>query len=203
MRTLACYHRDNTTPTSSLSTTSMSTIRPPLLSEIASGLGISSKGVIHRYIQALIEEGLIHVESGRHRGIQLNGTSAKPSSLPLLGRIAAGHPIEAIPGEDEINLLDYFIGPNRFVLKVTGDSMIEAGILDGDMVVIEQTSQAEEGEIVVALIDREEATLKRLQYDSDGSITLLPSNTAMAPMHYAAERVAIQGRLVGQMRRYR
>lgn len=177
--------------------------KAPLLSEIASGLGISSKGVIHRYIQVLTEEGLIHVESGRHRGIQLNSTSTKPSSLPLLGRIAAGHPIEAIPGEDEINLLDYFIGPNRFVLKVTGDSMIEAGILDGDMVVIEQTSQAEEGEIVVALIDREEATLKRLQHNSDGSITLLPANTAMTPMHYAAERVAIQGRLVGQMRRYR
>jgi repressor LexA len=177
--------------------------KAPLLSEIASGLGISSKGVIHRYLQALANEGLIQVENGRHRGITLAGAPATSSTLPLLGRIAAGRPIEAISGEEEINLADFFIGPNRFVLKVSGNSMEEAGILDGDMVVVERCEQASDGDIVVALIDREEATLKRLQRNNDGTITLLPANATMAPLHYSAERVAIQGRLVGQMRRYR
>lgn len=178
--------------------------KAPLLSEIASGLGISSKGVIHRYIQALVNEGLIQVENGRHRGITLaEPHAAAASTLPLLGRIAAGRPIEAICGEEEVNLADFFIGPNRFVLKVSGNSMEEAGILNGDMVVVERCEQASEGDIVVALIDREEATLKYLQRNKDGTITLLPANATMAPLHYSAERVAIQGRLVGQMRRYR
>jgi repressor LexA len=120
-----------------------------------------------------------------------------------LGRIAAGHPIEAISGEEEINLADFFIGSNRFVLKVSGDSMIEAGILDGDMVIVERCEQPDNGDIVVALIDREEATLKRLQRNGDGTITLHPANASMAPLRYNTGRVAIQGRLVGQMRRYR
>jgi repressor LexA len=81
--------------------------------------------------------------------------------------------------------------------------MIEAGILNGDMVIVERCEQPDNGDIVVALIDREEATLKRLQRNGDGTITLHPANARMAPLRYNAERVAIQGRLVGQMRRYR
>ncbi len=176
--------------------------RAPLLQEIAAGLGIHSKGVIHRYVQALEDEGLIALQPGRHRGIQLCDTEAQ-NTLPLLGRIAAGQPIEAIAGQDEINLADFFLGDNRFVLQVRGDSMIEAGILDGDMVVVERCERANDGDIIVALIDCEEATLKRLQHEHDGSITLKPANSTMSPMHYAATRVTIQGRLVGQMRRYR
>lgn len=175
--------------------------RAPLLQEIAAGLGISSRGVVHRYVQALEEAGVIELLPGRHRGIRLRDAETE-NTLPLLGRIAAGRPIEAIAGQDEINLADFFLGDNRFVLQVRGDSMIEAGILDGDMVVVERCEQAADGDIVVALIDREEATLKRLQKNSDGSITLHPANSAMKPMRYSAERVTIQGRLVGQMRRY-
>jgi repressor LexA len=175
--------------------------RAPLLQEIAAGLGIASRGVVHRYVQALVEEGLIELQPGRHRGIRLLEREAQ-NCLPLLGRIAAGHPIEAIAGQDEINLAEFFLGEERFVLQVRGDSMVEAGILDGDMVVVERCTQPAEGDIVVALIDGEEATLKRLRRNGDGSITLLPANSAMQPMRYSAERVAIQGRLVGQMRRY-
>ena len=124
-------------------------------------------------------------------------------SLPLLGRIAAGQPIEAIPGEEEINLSEFFVNHNRFVLRVAGDSMIEDGILDGDMVVVEKRDTADNGEIVVALIDGAEATLKRLHKNRDGTVTLRPANSRMPPMRYSAVRVRIQGVVVGQFRSYR
>jgi len=176
--------------------------RAPLLSEIAVALGISSKGVAHRYVQALADAGMICLLPGRHRGIELAGNNDRPV-LPLLGRIAAGQPIEAIPGRDEINLAEFFMGPDRFVLKVQGDSMIEAGILNGDMVIVERCDRADDGNIVVALIDDSEATLKRLRNNRDGSVTLIPENSALPPMIYPAERVRIQGIVVGQMRNYR
>ncbi len=178
----------------------------PKLREIAEHLGITSRGTVHRYLGALVEAGLIVVEADRARGIELveeAGGGFRKFTLPLVGRIAAGHPIEAIPDQDEIDLSEFFIRPNRFVLKVTGDSMIEDGILDGDMVVVEQSSTARDGEIVVALIDNEEATLKHLQRNKDGSITLVPANRNLSPMRYAQERVQIQGIVVGQFRAYR
>jgi repressor LexA len=174
----------------------------PLLDEIARGLGIRSRGVVHRYVQALAEEGVIALLPGRHRGLRLTDEALSQPSLPLLGKIAAGRPIEAIQGEEEVNLAEFFMGPNRFLLKVQGESMIEAGILDGDMVVVERCQQAADGDIVVALIDGEEATLKRLQNNRDGSVTLHPANSALAPLRYPAGRVGIQGRLVGQLRSY-
>ncbi|MFO7594175.1 MAG: transcriptional repressor LexA [Pseudomonadota bacterium] len=176
--------------------------RAPLLSEIAEGLGIRSKGVVHRYVQALADEGLITLQPGRHRGITLTDEEAAQPTLPLLGRIAAGRPIEAIPGRDEVNLAEFFMGAGRFLLKVQGDSMIEAGILDGDMVVIERCDRADDGEVVVALIDGEEATLKRLENNRDGTVTLHPANSTLLPLCYAAERIAIQGRVIGQLRSY-
>jgi repressor LexA len=129
--------------------------------------------------------------------------ATRPLTLPLLGRIAAGRPIEAIPGEDEIDLSEFFVNRDRFVLRVQGDSMIEDGILDGDMVIVEKRETAENGEIVVALIDGIEATLKRLQKNRDGSVTLRPANSQMPPMRYPAARVRIQGIVVGQFRSYR
>lgn len=180
----------------------------PLLSEIALGIGIRSKGVIHRYLKSLVSEGLLTIESSKHRGISLTSKTLTASSppryqLPLLGRIAAGQPIEAIPNHDEIDLGEFFIGENRFVLKVQGDSMIDAGILDGDMVVIEKTPHANDEDIVVALIDNDTATLKTFRNNHDGSITLSPANANMNPMIYSADRVVIQGIVVGQLRSYR
>ncbi len=178
---------------------------PPKLREIAEHLGIASRGTVHRYLRDLESEGLIEIESDQARGIRLRGRkgAVRALSLPLLGRIAAGQPIEAIPGEDEIDLSEFFVAPNRFVLRVTGDSMIEDGILDGDMVIVEKRDVADNGEIVVALIDGMEATLKRLQKNRDGSVTLRPANARLAPMRYAAARVRIQGVVVGQFRSYR
>lgn len=179
----------------------------PLLTEIAEGIGIQSKGTVHRYVASLAAAGLIEIVAGRHRGIRLcsqdQDDAQQGMSLPLVGRIAAGRPIEAIPGDEHINLADFFMGPNRFVLRVQGDSMVEAGILDGDMVIVEKRDWADNGTVVVALIDRQEATLKRIKHNPDGTITLFPANQNLTPITYPVERVSVQGVVVGQMRSYR
>jgi len=177
---------------------------PPSYAEIALGIGISSKGVAHRYVQALIDKGYLSNEPGRHHSLQINDAAQNNESfsIPLLGKIAAGQPIEAIPDEDEINLADFFMGPGRFALKVQGSSMIEAGILDGDIAIIKQQNVARSGDIIVALIDNNEATLKSFQKTKDGNVKLTPANKDMSAMIYTADRVQIQGILVGSMRRY-
>jgi len=176
----------------------------PKLQQIADGIGITSRGVAHRYVQALVDAGFIAVDNGQHRGIRLLKSSPhRPgSTIPLLGKIAAGRPIEAIAGDDEIDLSDFF-GKHNFAIRVQGDSMIDAGILDGDMVVIEFRETAENGDIVVALIDESETTLKRFKRSDKGKyIKLIPANSEMEPMVYEADRVRIQGVLVGQLRKY-
>lgn len=186
----------------------------PKLVEIAAELGIRSRGTVHRYLNSLVTQGLVEVTANKSRGIRLktnsgsdqavtaNHESRHTSLLPLAGVIAAGKPIEAIPDTDHIDLSEFFISDNRFVLRVQGDSMIEAGILDGDMVVIEQCQVAANNTIVVALIDQQEATLKRIKNNNDKSITLIPENASMKPVRYPADRVSIQGRVVGQFRAY-
>ena len=176
----------------------------PKLQEIADGIGITSRGVAHRYVQALVDTGYIAVDNGQHRGIRLlkSNPHRSESTIPLLGKIAAGRPIEAIAGDDEIDLKDFF-GKHNFAIRVQCDSMIDAGILDGDMVVIEFKETAENGDIVVALIDESETTLKRFKRSDKGKyIKLIPANSEMEPMVYEADRVRIQGVLVGQLRRY-
>ena len=176
----------------------------PKLQEIADGIGISSRGVAHRYVQALTDAGYLAVDNGQHRGIRLlqGNPHRSDSTQPLLGKIAAGKPIEAIAGEDELDLSEFF-GRSNFAIRVQGDSMIDAGILDGDMVVIEFKENAENGDIVVALIDESETTLKRFKRSDKGKyIKLIPANSEMEPMVYEADRIRIQGVLVGQLRKY-
>ena len=176
----------------------------PKLQEIAEGIGIRSRGVAHRYVQALADAGFIELDGGKHRGIKLlkSNPFRSESVLPLLGKIAAGKPIEAIPGEDQIDLQDFF-GHNNFAVRVQGDSMIEAGIMDGDTVIIEFRETADDGDIVVALIDEAETTLKRFKRSHRGRyIKLIPANKDMEEMVYEASRVRIQGVLIGQLRKY-
>ncbi|MEL0586570.1 MAG: transcriptional repressor LexA [Candidatus Thiodiazotropha sp. (ex. Lucinoma kazani)] len=176
----------------------------PSLIEIAEGIGITSKGTAHRHVQALAEAGRIRLITGRKRGIELiDAQEASKLSLPLLGAIAAGQPIEAITGQDRLDLTDYLLGPDRYALQVKGDSMIGIGILDGDLVIIERCDTADDNAIVVALIDDEEATLKRLRRLKSGRIKLIAENPDIPPMIYAAKRVRIQGVLVCQLRQYR
>ena len=125
-----------------------------------------------------------------------------PNRVPLLGRIAAGLPIEAIEDQDHLDLAGLFAGPDRYALRVSGDSMIEAGILDGDTVIVRKQDVANVGDIVVALIDGHEATLKRLGPSVGGTVELVPANASLEPMRYPASRVRVQGVLVGQLRRY-
>ncbi|MFK8082416.1 MAG: LexA family protein [Granulosicoccus sp.] len=122
--------------------------------------------------------------------------------IPLLGRIAAGQPIEAIEDTNYLDLAAFFIGPDRYALRVSGESMIDVGILDGDTVILRKQSTARAGDIVVALIDSQEATLKRLGNVKDGMVELIPENSTMKTMHYAVDRVSFQGVLVGQLRSY-
>ena len=178
----------------------------PTLNEIAQGIGIKSKGVVHRYIKTLESLNMISISSHRKRGICLNLEAYENQSvapiIPLLGRIAAGQPIEAIEGREEINLADFIMNPDRFALQVSGDSMIEAGILDGDTVIIKHQNTAETGDIIVALIDGLEATLKRLKKLPGGMVLLIPENKLMEGIIYEAKRIQIQGVVVGQLRSY-
>ena len=176
---------------------------PPTLDELCAALGMSSKGSLHKQIQALIEAGLVEPMNNKRRGVRLtHSQEITDSELPMLGYIAAGRPIEAINHQESIQVPDA-LRTNKpcYVLSVKGDSMIEEGILDGDFIVIEQRSTARNGEIVVALVDGSEATLKRIE-QKPGTVTLHPANSSMSPMTFSPDQVEIQGILVGQMRRY-
>jgi repressor LexA len=166
-------------------------------------LGLRSRGSLHKHVQALIAAGLVEPLNGLRRGIRLAAPASSADTLPLLGRIAAGRPIEALPQAQTIQIPPCLrTAKPCFVLQVTGDSLCEAGILDGDYVVIESRDTAPNGAIVVALIRGAEVTLKRIVQEP-GRVTLCPANAALAPIAYAPEEVTIQGVLVGQMRAYR
>ncbi len=177
---------------------------PPTLDELCQALGLRSKGSLHKQIQALIEAGLVEPMNNQRRGIRLVETEVEENDdeLPMLGYIAAGRPIEAVEQQERIPVPP-FLRSDRpcYVLQVRGDSMIDEGILDGDHIVVEQRDHARNGDIVVALIDGEEATLKRIE-QRPGEVVLHPANPTMEPMRFAPDRVRIQGVLVGQMRRY-
>jgi len=126
----------------------------------------------------------------------------KVQELPLVGRIAAGRPLEAIEERETLSLGDFARGGNSYVLQVKGNSMIEDHIMDGDFVVCEQTQVANAGDIVVALVSGEEATLKRFYRDTPGKVRLQPANSEMAPIIVAANDVKIQGRVIGMLRKY-
>ena len=174
--------------------------KAPLLTEIAGGLGIQSKGVVHRYVSALEEQGYI-ARNPKTRGIEL-ADHPDVDDLPFLGRIAAGKPIEAIEDKKAVNFAHLLNGPNRYVLEVKGQSMIEEGIRHGDLVVIEHANTACSNQIVVALIDDVEVTLKRIQFPKKDVVRLIPANKNMQAKEYSAKRITVQGVLVGQVRTY-
>jgi repressor LexA len=182
---------------------------PPTLEELCVGLGVRSRGSLHTRIKALIDAKLIEPPERKQRGIrltdhakQLVGSSEEVGGLPFVGTIAAGRPIEAVQTISYMAIPDQLKTPKPcYVLKVKGDSMIEQGVFDGDWVIIEQRSYARNGEIVVALIDKAEATLKFIEQYPHETL-LIPANAKMEAMRYKPEQVEIQGVLVGQMRSY-
>ncbi len=183
--------------------------RPPSLDELCSALGMASRGSMYKHIMALIKAGLVEPFTGNKQGgvrlsIQAQSDDEiEEQGLPFIGSIAAGMPIAAL------TTINYMMVPDAlktnkpcYVLQVKGESMIEAGIFDGDWVVIEQRDYASNGEIVVALIEDSEATLKYIEQSAE-QVLLLPANANMSALSYHPEQVAIQGVLVGQMRSYR
>ena len=173
----------------------------PTEAEIAEGIGIKSRGVAHRYVKALAAAGWLEIVPQRQRNIRLTQTSPRrKGTLPIIGKIAAGEPLEALEQNRVLDISHHLLGANRFVLEVKGDSMQGDNICDGDYIICEHRNEINKSDIVVALIDNKEATLKRIQYNQDETITLLASNPNYAPMTYQAQRVTLQGVYLGLLR---
>jgi repressor LexA len=176
----------------------------PSYEEIARGLDLSSLATVHKHITNLQTKGLLQRAHNRSRSIDvLPPRSAKRGAdrLPLMGRIAAGQPVEAIESAESISLGDIIGNREVFALEVRGESMRDEHIVSGDYVLVERTKTAREGEIIVALIDGTDATLKRF-YREGNMIRLQPSNAEMAPIFAPAASVTIQGKVLGILRKY-
>jgi repressor LexA len=172
----------------------------PTVREIGEGFDIKSPNGVMCHLKALEKKGLINRQANAARAIQLVDHRRESDGLPLLGNVAAGTPISAVASDERVEFNDMFGGPNRFVLRVQGNSMIENHIEDGDYVVIRQQETAENGQRVVAMIDNE-VTLKRFYKEKD-RIRLEPANGTMAPIMVDPTRdTKILGILVGVMRK--
>ena len=177
----------------------------PSFEEIARGLQLKSLATVHKHVTNLQTKGLLQRSHNRSRSIDvLPARSSKSRSsdrLPLMGRIAAGLPMEAVENPETISIGDIIGNRDVFALEVRGDSMRDEHIVDGDFVLVEKTNTAREGEIIVALVRGSEATLKRYYVEGD-VIRLQPSNSEMEPIYVPRSDVAIQGRLLGMLRKY-
>ena len=182
----------------------------PSFEEMKIAMGLKSKSGIQRLINGLIERGFIEKKDNKKRAINIvnNPVSKKNNdlvtNLPLLGSIAAGNPVEAIENSDEnIQIPLHLISANKknYVLKVEGDSMVNKGIVDGDKAIIEYCNDAENGDIVVALINDNEVTLKKLKKDKD-KIYLIPANDNYKIQSFNLDEIKIQGKLKGIIRSY-
>ena len=181
----------------------------PTLQEIADSMGLSSLATVHEHLQALEKKGIVKRYDGAVRGIEIVedsfNTDLNGIALPLVGYIAAGQPIEAIENPlATVMVSPDIVSKNKrcFVLQVRGDSMIEERIQDGDYVVIQQQDTAQDGQIVVALIDNEFATLKTFYKEKNNQIRLQPANKNMDPIYVNADNLQIQGIVTGVIRRY-
>lgn len=181
----------------------------PTLQEIANAMHLSSLATVHEHLQSLEKKGVIRKFEGSVRGIEVVderfNVSLNAIELPLIGFIAAGQPIEAIENPiDTILVSPDMVSKSKrcFVLQVKGDSMINDGIFDGDYVVLQSQDTAVDGDIVVALIDSEFATLKKIYHENDGRIRLQPANDKMDPIYVMPSQLTIQGKVTGVVRRF-
>jgi len=183
----------------------------PTMGEIQKALGISWKSLVEYHLKALEEEGVITREREVARGIEVHGFGKKARAIPLLGTIAAGQPIP-VPTEEtwhtvvretvEVPAEVLPRGVRAYALRVEGKSMIDAFVDDGDIIVLEATAAAENGQMVAAwLTDRQEATLKKVYYEPD-RIRLQPANESMAPIYVDPNKFMVQGRVIAVLRKY-
>ena len=179
---------------------------PPSFEEIAHHFGYHSLATVHEHLENLRAKGYIRKSYNASRSIELvpSGDAAAALELPLMGSVAAGLPIEAIPDPETIAVPENLLrrGGQHYVLRVKGDSMIEEQIRDGDYVIVNARPTAQNGEMVVALVHGDSATVKKFYREKDGRVRLQPANATMPPMHFRADDVLIQGIVVGVIRRY-
>jgi len=183
----------------------------PSFEEIAHSLKLTSLATVHKHIATLERKGFIRRGYNQSRSIEVlqlpkpvreQVIERQVAQLPLVGRIAAGQPLEALQDHQTISLGDFVRAHNVFVLQVKGNSMQDDHILDGDYIVVEQTQVAHPGEIVVALVRGEEATLKHFYREPGSKVRLQPANTQIEPIVVPAADVKIQGRVIGVLRKY-
>ena len=174
---------------------------PPSVREICAAVGLKSTSTVHAHLNALEKRGLIHRDSAKTRAMELtDGSAARGRSVPLVGKVTAGLPILAVQNIEEYLLLpqDMARGEDVFCLRVQGESMIDIGILNDDIIVVRAQSHAENGDVVVAMVD-DEATVKRIFYEKD-RVRLQPENRAMAPIY--APSAQVLGRVIALYRQF-
>jgi repressor LexA len=184
----------------------------PSYEEIAQGMDLASLATVHKHILALENKHYLKRGFNQSRSLEIapkyyqeqrQHRQMTPSlEVPLLGRIAAGVPVEALAGNDTLNFGDFVGDPNTYALKVRGESMIEDHICDGDYVLVERATEARDGDIVVALVDGSDTTLKRFYLDSGDRVRLQPANSAMQPIYVQRQSLAIQGKVLAVLRKY-
>jgi repressor LexA len=186
----------------------------PSYQEIAQGLGLASLATVHKHISALESKNYLKRGFNQSRSIDIGPKyfqeqrrakveSVAALEIPLLGRIAAGTPVEAIEQSNVLSFADFTGNPDTFALEVRGDSMIEDHICDGDLILLEKAGQAHDGDIVVALVKGSDATLKRMYREPGDTIRLQPANSALQAIVLPARDVQIQGRLLAVLRKYK
>ena len=176
----------------------------PSLEEIGRRFGLSSLATVHKHLTNLQDKGVIRRAWNRSRSVEVVPTpmGGRALDLPLLGYVAAGAPIEAVVSNETVTVPEDLVGTrDTYALRVRGDSMIDEQIRDGDLVVVEDRQTAHNGEMVIALLEGAEVTLKKF-YRENGHVRLQPANDAVAPIIVRADKVQVQGVVVGVMRRY-
>jgi repressor LexA len=177
----------------------------PTIEETADHFELRSLATVHKHLTNLQKKGLVKRDWNRSRALELVPTDVKVHAveLPLLGRVAAGSPIEAVTSSETIFVPEDMLGREEtYVLQVKGDSMIEEQIRDGDYVIVENRRAARDGEMVIALLDGESVTLKKMYRESNGRVRLQPANAALQPIYVDQARLRIQGVVIGVLRRY-
>jgi repressor LexA len=177
----------------------------PSLEEVGKRFNLSSLATVHKHLTNLQEKGFIRRAWNRSRSVELlpSRSGGRAIELPLLGYVAAGMPIEAVASAESISVPEALVSGKRdtYVLRVRGDSMIDEQIRDGDWVVVEDRRSADNGEMVIALVEGQDATLKKF-YKENGRVRLQPANPTMQPIMVDPDSVQIQGVVVGVMRKY-
>ncbi len=181
----------------------------PSYEEIAQGLNLASLATVHKHILALETKNYVKRGFNRSRSLDLGPKYVqehrrqREMEVPLLGRIAAGQPVEAVEQRATLSFADFAGHRDTYALEVRGDSMIEDHICDGDMILVERTTDVRDGEIVVALVSGTDTTLKRIYREPAGRIRLQPANASLQPIYVQAADVQIQGRLLAVLRKYK